>query len=93
MKRLFPILLLLAFAAVLHAKSRAKKKPVADDTKAVVFCSYNVKNYLGADQASAERRTKPKPEKEIEALVKVIAEINPDILGVCEMGSPAAFED
>ena len=94
MKRLFSILLLLlAFAAVLHAKGRAKKKAVDDDTKGIVFCSYNVRNYLGPDQASAARKTKAKPEKEIEALIKVIAEISPDILGVCEMGSPAAFDD
>jgi endonuclease/exonuclease/phosphatase family metal-dependent hydrolase len=58
----------------------------------VVFCAYNVRNYLGDDQAS-ERGTKPKPEKEIEALIRIIRDINPDILGVCEMGSPAMFED
>src|SRR5437660_4987491 len=85
MKRLF-LSLLLAFVAPLPAEER-------ELAKGIVFCSYNVRNYLGRDQASAERRTKPKPEKEIEALIKVIREINPDVLGVCEMGSPAAFDD
>jgi endonuclease/exonuclease/phosphatase family metal-dependent hydrolase len=85
MKRLF-LLLLFAFAVPLYAEER-------DPAKGIVFCSYNVRNYLGRDQASAERRTKPKPEKEIEELIRIIAEINPDVLGVCEMGSPAAFED
>jgi endonuclease/exonuclease/phosphatase family metal-dependent hydrolase len=85
MKRLF-LLLLFALTVPLPAEER-------DLAKGIVFCSYNVRNYLGRDQASAERRTKPKPEKEIEALIRIIAEINPDVLGVCEMGSPAAFED
>ena len=85
MKRMLP-LFLLALIGPLSAEDR-------DPSKGIVFCSYNVKNYLGPDQASAVRRTKPKPEKEIEALIKVIREITPDILGVCEMGSPAAFDD
>ena len=58
----------------------------------IVFCTYNVRNYLTGEQPPASR-TKPKPEKEIEALIQIIREINPDILGVCEMGSPKAFED
>lgn len=61
--------------------------------KGIVFCSYNVRNYIGRDQASAARKTKAKPEKEIAALIAVIAAINPDVLGICEMGSPAAFDD
>lgn len=93
MKQLLPILLVLVFAIAPRAESRTKKRPAEDGAKGIVFCSYNVRNYIGADQASAERKTKPKPEKEIEALIRVISEINPDVLGVCEMGSPAAFED
>ena len=85
MKAVFP-LLLFAFGASLLAEER-------DPAKGIVFCSYNVRNYIGRDQASAERKTKPKPEKEIEALIKVISEIAPDVLGVCEMGTPAAFDD
>jgi endonuclease/exonuclease/phosphatase family metal-dependent hydrolase len=80
------LLLLLALAATLRADER-------DPAKGIVFCSYNVRNYFVSDQVSAERRTKAKPETEIEAVIKVIREINPDVLGVCEMGSPAAFDD
>ena len=80
------LVLIHALAAPLHGEER-------DPAQGIVFCSYNVRNYIGVAQASAERRTKPKPEKEIDALIKVIGEINPDVLGVCEMGSPAAFED
>jgi endonuclease/exonuclease/phosphatase family metal-dependent hydrolase len=63
-----------------------------DPAKGIIFCGYNVKNYLGAD-APAGSRTKPKPEKEIDALIQVIRDIDPDILGICEMGSPQMFED
>jgi endonuclease/exonuclease/phosphatase family metal-dependent hydrolase len=85
MKRIL-LLLLFAVSAPLSSAGR-------DPAKGIVFCSYNLRNYLGPDQASAERKTKAKPEAEIEALIKVIAGISPDVLGVCEMGSPAAFED
>src|SRR5258707_12370475 len=61
-----------------------------DPARGIVFCTYNVRNYLG--QSSAPR-TKPKPEKEIEVLIQVIRDINPDILGICEMGPPDMFED
>ena len=58
------LLLLFAFVAPLFAEER-------EPAKGIVFCSYNATNYLGPDQVSAERKTKPKPEKEIEALIKV----------------------
>ena len=81
------LLLLLFLAVTLHAEER-------DPAKGIIFCSYNVRNYLGDDQsAPADRRARPKSEKEIEALISVIKEINPDILGVSEMGSPKMFED
>ena len=65
-----------------------------DPARGIVFCTYNVKNYLGRDQTETrEHRTKPKSEKEIEALIGIIRDISPDILGVCEMGSPATFDD
>ncbi len=82
--------LLFLFLFALIASVRADER---DTAKGIVFCSYNVRNYFVGDQVSAERRTKAKPEAEIEALIKVIREINPDVLGVCEMGSPMAFDD
>ena len=81
------LLLLLFAAARLVAKD-------PDPVKGVVFCTYNVKNYLGHEVgAPRDPRSKPKPEKEIAALIQIIRDIQPDILGVCEMGSPAMFED
>src|SRR5205809_7908514 len=37
--------------------------------------------------------TRAKPAAEINALIAIIKDINPDILGVCEMGTPDRFED
>lgn len=80
-------LLLLLFSPCLFAEER-------DSSQGIVFCTYNVRNYVGDDQvAPPEHRAKLKTEAEIEALIAVIREINPDVLGVCEMGSPAMFED
>ncbi len=60
----------------------------------IVVCQYNVQNYVGEDQTLGNtRRAKPKSENEIAALIRVITEINPDILGICEMGSPERFAD
>lgn len=81
------LLLLLFLVVTLHAEER-------NPAKGIIFCSYNVRNYLGNDQtAEADRRARPKSVKEIEALITVIKDINPDILGVSEMGSPKMFED
>ena len=80
-------LLLLFVLIPLHAQER-------DLTKGIIFCTYNVRNYVGNDQtAPPDRRAKPKTPKEIEALMSVIRDIQPDILGVCEMGSEAMFAD
>lgn len=61
----------------------------------VVVASYNVQNYL-----RMERRVKgktvpdaPKPDEEIDALVEVIREIHPDILGLSEIGDPSMLQD
>lgn len=61
----------------------------------IVVATYNVQNYVSASPKGPGDKyaTRAKPEKEIEALIQVIKEINPDILGVCEMGSPERFED
>jgi len=60
-----------------------------------VVCHYNVRNYVDAKPAGPGQKygTKAKPRAEVEALIQIIKEINPDILGVCEMGSRERFED
>lgn len=62
----------------------------------MVIATYNVENYLGEESVAADpraRKAKPKSEKEIDAVVRVVKDINPDILGICEMGEPERFED
>lgn len=61
----------------------------AAEPREIVFCSYNLENYTDAKPPtdSSPYGLKAKPEKEIEVLVRIVKEIAPDILGVCEMGS------
>lgn len=64
------------------------------DRDEIVVASYNVQNYLGGERKGTNGRTaKAKPEKSVTALIQIIKEINPDILGVCEMGGPEQLED
>jgi len=61
----------------------------------VVVVSYNLENYLLMDRRvdGKMQPAAPKPLKEIEAAVKVLAEIHPDILGVMEIGDESMLED
>lgn len=68
--------------------------PCQAEPEKVIFCTYNVRNYVDAKPAeSGGYPQRAKPEAEILALIEVISQIKPDILGVCEMGSKARFED
>lgn len=70
--------------------------PFIDTTGAdhVRFLSYNLKNYLTMRRYINGRTiTSSKPEDEIEALIEVITTSKPDILGVCEIGSPTNLKD
>ncbi len=61
----------------------------------VVVASYNVKNYLRMERRVGETTIPDatKPEEEIAAVIEVIKEINPDILGIVEMGDEKALDD
>lgn len=62
----------------------------AQDTPgAVVFCSYNVKNWLFMQRSfgSKDSPLSTKPEKEKAKVVEFLTAIRPDILGLCEIGS------
>lgn len=56
----------------------------------LTFCSYNLRNWLTTDpldrQTASTFPIRPKPESEKERVVKILAAIQPDILGVCEIG-------
>lgn len=59
----------------------------------VIIASYNLENYLGSEPAEdvQHRRAAPKSEQAMKAVLQVISDIKPDILGVCEMGSLQQF--
>ncbi len=61
----------------------------------VTVCSYNLKNYLKMERFVKGVRTEGigKPESEIEAVVRSIVAIKPDILGVCEIGAADDLQD
>lgn len=60
----------------------------------IIFCSYNLENFSdGTPAAETSRRSsRPKSTGAIETQIRIIREISPDVLGVCEMGSPEIFE-
>jgi endonuclease/exonuclease/phosphatase family metal-dependent hydrolase len=59
------------------------------------FVSYNLKNYLKMDRRinGKLRKNAPKPAQEISHLIKIIAAVNPSVIGVSEMGDLDDFSD
>lgn len=64
-------------------------------SREIVVASYNVENYLKMERRVEGKTVQdaPKPGEEIAAAVDVIKEINPDILGLVEMGDESMLED
>ena len=64
-------------------------------SKEIVVASYNVENYLLIDRQKDGTLIKnsPKPEQEIAAVVKVLSQIQPDIVGLIEIGDESMLED
>lgn len=84
----------LFFCLALTSTSSAQLPPDDSEDTAFTFAAYNIKNYLGMNRwVDGERVFSGKPEDEINALVRVIVEINPDILGICEIGSGRDLTD
>lgn len=76
-------------ACLLGGTTAAENSP---DGGSVRFVAYNLHNY--ALQSSTERNASPpKSEREILQMLKILAELKPDILGVCEMGSEEDLAD
>lgn len=57
--------------------------------KPVIFCSYNLKNWLQMQRSfgAEEQPPIPKPDKEKTKVIEFLNTIQPDILGVCEIGT------
>ncbi len=66
--------------------------PQVLQAEAFKFASYNLENYLRMSRRG-QGENAPKPGREIEALISIIREGRPDILGVCELGDRASFQD
>jgi endonuclease/exonuclease/phosphatase family metal-dependent hydrolase len=67
---------------------------VAEEPREIIFCSYNLENFSEgkAPDAISPHGAKPKSPEAIAIQLRIIREISPDVLGVCEMGPPAMFE-
>ena len=59
------------------------------------FVAYNLKNYLKMERRvdGELREYAPKPEAEIDGLIKIIVATAPDVLGICEIGDSADLDD
>lgn len=73
----------------------ATEPVVAAATDTLRFIAYNVENWLTMDRYIDRKRVngKPKPESEREAVVTIIARHQPDVLGLCEIGTPEDLAD
>ena len=86
MKRIFSRLLPPLLGLLLAGNLRAGN---------VVVASYNVENYLKMERKVDGKTVPdaPKPEQEIAAVIDVVKEINPDILGIVEMGDEKTLDE
>lgn len=69
--------------------------PAQETAGPVVFCSYNLKNWLLMQRSFGEKGSPllPKPESEKAKVVAFLKDIRPDILGICEIGSLEDLKD
>lgn len=68
--------------------------PAAAAQEAVTFCAYNLRNWLNqADPSDSATSPREKPEREKRKVIEFLGQIRPDILGVCEIGTPADLTD
>jgi endonuclease/exonuclease/phosphatase family metal-dependent hydrolase len=75
-----------------------KNTPTTSATQAngqpVRFLAYNLRNYLTMRRyVNGKASSRSKPEEEIAPLIEIIQNAHPDILGVCEIGSPQDLKD
>ncbi len=82
-------------ACLLFAQPGASREPDAPEKPeaTIRFVAYNVHNYILSPTADEVGHTTAKPQREIEALVRHLAALQPDILGICEMGQESDLLD
>lgn len=87
-------------AAMLLGFFSDQQAAIAQEEKAsahepVKFVSYNLKNYLNMDRRVGGEflENAPKPEPEIAKVVEFLVAIDPDIIGICEIGVEADLID
>ncbi len=94
--RLATTALLLISATWLPSRGQEKNAPPPAGRDGIVICAYNLKNWLSMDRFDGKSKVlpmAPKPIEEKAAVMQIIHAINPDILGVCEMGSEDDLKD
>lgn len=67
----------------------------SQESEEFVFCSYNLKNWLSMERylGGAAEEIAPKPIEEKKRLIEMLADIHPDVLGVCEVGTDEDVAD
>ncbi|MEO5712196.1 MAG: endonuclease/exonuclease/phosphatase family protein [Luteolibacter sp.] len=77
-----------ASAAHKSADAKPAAKTTAPTTEGLRFMTYNVENWLTMDRYVDGKNLKgaPKPKKEKQAVVSILARHQPDVLGLCEVG-------
>lgn len=68
---------------------------LAQEPEEFTFCAYNLKNWLSMERfdSATPNEATPKPLEERKRVVEILADIHPDVLGVCEVGSDADVAD
>ena len=61
----------------------------------VRFITYNIENWLTMNRRLGNQNVRgaPKPESEKQAVVKILARHIPDVIGLCEIGTPADLSE
>jgi endonuclease/exonuclease/phosphatase family metal-dependent hydrolase len=65
--------------------------PAAESGSGLRFVTYNVENWLTMDRQFGKKGLEgtPKPEIQKQAIISIIARHTPDVVGLCEVGTPA----